>query len=321
MRKIALLLLFLAMRSLQAAPELVVERIQVNTATGGMVVIGMRPDGYLLDAERTPTIQKYSKENPELLPVVIILYAPYNPALLDANGDPTVLLPGEFTRYLHNQCYIGSLSEYKDNSDVETQCYVKHTVQYLAGETFLYKAHEFWDSRKRFATWTDVLPWLVWFFTLVILSLPCLGITLGVIGVFRKRLTFPQPQLIVKVCLPLVLGAAWFTVFIHIQDASTWRGLLAPFRMLVPLGGIFCALAFVPITWIADHLYFPENDPPRVWIVALLYLIAPILILAAGAARGGGGFVTAPRSGGGSSSSSSTAGGGRFGGGGASARF
>ncbi|MBL8020430.1 MAG: hypothetical protein JNM27_12245 [Leptospirales bacterium] len=323
-----ILILLLAIASgIQAESEhpsqtrVTVERVQVSGPSGTFVVLGMLPEVYLLDAYRTEVIKRYLKANPETLPVVVVLYGAYEPDLLGADGEPTKHLPKHFEDHLHDQCYIGSLSEYQDHSGKENTCYLKFTVAYLSGDTFLYRAKEFWDGRRDFSSWTDIFPWLLWFVSLVILSIPSLVMTLGVIGLLRKKIRArPQSQLVAKVCIPLLVGVAWFTAFIFIQDAHTWRGILAPFRLLVPLGGIFCGLSFVPIIWLADHAFFPENDPPRLWLVALLYFIAPLLIVAAAGARGGGGLVVTPgRSGG--SGSGVAGGGGRFGGGGASATF
>lgn len=326
-RMLPLILLLVMGQAIHAEPDqpsetgIVVERVQVSGPSGTFVVLGMLPEVYLLDAYRTQVIQRYLKNNPETLPVIVVLYGAYEPDLLGADGEPTKHLPEHFEDHLHDQCYIGSLSEYQDNSGKENTCYLKFTVAYLAGDTFLYNAREFWNGGRDFSSWTDIFPWLLWFLSLVVLSLPSLVITLGVIGVLRKKLRArPQWQLVAKVCIPLLVGAAWFTAFIYIQDAHTWRGILAPFRLLVPLGGIFCGLSFVPIIWLADHAFFPENDPPRFWIVALLYLIAPLLIVAAAGARGGGGLVATPARSDGSGSGVAS-GGGRFGGGGASATF
>lgn len=306
--------------------DLEIRRFDGTGPDGAFVFYLVRPVGYLLDSQRPRA------GNIPLMsgPVVegrtyVLVWQPYSPDLFDWKGEESSPLGRAFIDHLHRQCYVKDPvgSAYVDHSVEETECYGRITLAHLRGESSLYTVHRIWGDRLEDSEFLGWFRYVIVFFSLVVLSLPALAISLCLIGILSGVLRArPGLQRAVKVLLPLAVGVGWLLLFIVIQGSGQWRGALASFQFLIPMGGLFAGLGFLPAMWMADHLYFPENDPPRLWVVILLYFIAPVLLAGAGAA-GGSRQAVSSSSGTGASGGSSggTSGGGRFGGGGASAQF
>lgn len=329
MRVCSLLLVFFALTGLAAEkPDLDIQRFEGSGPEGAFLLYLVRPRGYLLDSQRPEAVrQVLDSGNVHPDRTYMLLWQPYSPDLFDWKGEESSPLGRAFVTHIHNQCYIEDPigAPYVDHSEAETECYGRITLAHLRGESALYLVHRIWGDRLTESEFLGYFRYVVVFFTLVAFSLPALAVTLGLIGLLSGFLRArPFPQRVVKVVLPLVIGISWFMLWILIQKDLPWRGALVSFKLFIPMGGIFCGLGFLPVMWMADHLYFPENDPPRLWIVMLLYLIAPVLLAGAGAAGGSARAVSSSSSSsksGDGGAGSAAGGGGQFGGGGASARF
>lgn len=318
-----LLFSFAGPGTLQAAPA-EVTRKDGRGPEGDFILLVVRAEGYVLDSEREAVVRKALDSGP-VLPgrTFVLLWQPFSPDLFDSNAVESDPFGRAFVRYLHDECYIKDPvgSEYVDHSREETQCYGEKTYEFLSGSRALHTAYRIWGDRLEDSEFYGILRHVILFFSLVVFSLPPLGFALAILALFAAPLRVrPYPQRLTKVLLPLAVGVLWFAFAVWLQTRFEFRGWLVLIRLLFPLGGIFFALAFVPFMWIADHVFFPENDPPRPWLTALAYLAAPIFIAAAGAAGGAArSAVSRPASGG--TSGSAAGGGGKFGGGGASAQF
>lgn len=329
--RILVLLVFFAAGGLAAEKlDLDVQRFEGSGSDGAFVFYLVRPRSYLLDQHKQDAVRQVLESGKVLENrTYLLLWQPYSPDLFDWQGEESSPLGRAFITHIHNQCYIEDPigAPYVDHSEAETECYGRITLAHLRGESSLYLVHRVWGDRLTESEFLGYFRYVVVFVTLVLFSLPALVITLGLIGLLSRTLrSRPFPQRVVKVVLPLVVGICWFMAFVYLQKWVAWRGALVSFKLFIPMGGIFCGLGFLPVMWLADHLYFPENDPPRLWIVLLLYLIAPVLLAGAGAAGGSARAVSSSsssRAGDGASGSSGSiaGGGGQFGGGGASARF
>lgn len=317
-----LALLFFFCSSLSAEPlDLSIGRFEGSGPEGPFLLYVVRPHGSLLYADRPRAAAQALEAGVLENRTFVVVWEPYSPDLFDWKGEET--LGRSLEDHLHNQCYVKDPAgaPYVDHSIEETECYGRRMLEVLRGQRFLFTLHTIWGDpldRSEFFGW---LRYVVLFVTLVLFSLPSLFLSLALIGAFWRFLRErPVLQRAVKVVLPLLVGISWLFAWILTAESGIWTGALVSFKLWVPLGGLFSGLGFLPVMWMADHLFFPENDPPRLWLVLVLYLIAPLLIAGAGAA-GSRRAVSGPGRRTEAGSGGMTGGGGAFGGGGASASF
>lgn len=311
--------------SLFAQPAYSMERYETTGPDGPITILSLHSDKYLLEMEKRAVVAHAAAgESSDAL--LVAVWGPYVVDLLDRNGEPSPYKTGALSHYLHEYCHIET-DRAEDKSRAmeleENGCYAERLVRYFSGDRLEYYVFEVLrESLDR--------PGALGFFryplllaATLALTLPQLAVFLVLIGLFRRPLAaHPALQRAAKVILPLVLGIGWLFLFIYVEIwFGPYRGWMVALKMILPMSGVYFALTFLADMWIADRLFFPENDPPAWYWAALLYILAPLALLAGGAARGGSarGPVAARNSS--DAGATPVGGGGTFGGGGASGRF
>ncbi|MCR9145181.1 MAG: hypothetical protein NXI24_23285 [bacterium] len=326
--------------------EYMTER-RVSGPEGEALIVGGVASGYLLDSRKRLIVKvlarHYSAAEPDSVRLVFILYSPYSSELFAPDGEDANITAGyyagEFRRYLHQECYVKIDYENDDAEEKDAKrrgdvdCYVEHTAEYLSGATLGYTAYSIYGVRLENIPYWNPLAVLALSLTLIGLTLPQMAIYLGLVALLRKSVANDtMGQRLLKVLTPLAIGLGWFFCWLNlVVSVGHFPGILNSMKAWFWLSGIFFALNFIACMWIADHIFFPENNPPRWWVVGLFYIFGPFLIVLGGAAGGAAaGGASASGSGGNSSGSSSrsggaagriTGGGGTFAGGGASGSF
>lgn len=330
-----------------------VER-NVSGPDGDYLVAGGVAAGYLMDSRKRSLVQKFAayhrnrrdhrdheaKRGLDVDRLIIVLYDAYNSQLLRADGEDADLGTGEvqhLTRYLHQECYDKidyDLDDVFQKRRANVDCYVDRVAAQLNGDTLGFRAYLIWGTRLEDIRYWDpfVVPALT--VTLLGLTLPPMALFLALVGMLRSEIRHRVlGQRLVKVLAPLGIGLGWFIFWLYLSVIpGGFPGVLNSMKAWFWLSGIFFALNFIACMWVADHIFFPENHPPPLWVVALFYLFGPFLLVlggAAGSAAGQGAAAAASGGAAGSSSSSSggagggriAGGGGSFGGGGASGSF
>lgn len=270
--------------------------------------------------------------------LTVVLYSPYSSQLLAQNGEDIRWAPNpyEFRRFLHQECYDKIDYEVDDahaKRRADVDCYMRYSAQYLSGATMAFNAYSVWGVRiENIPYWNPIAMFLL-AFSLIVFTLPPMASYLLFVWLFRDFVRDDLlGQRLLKVLSPIAIGIAWFMFWMSlIATFGHFPGILNSMKAWLWLSGIFFALNFIACMWLADHCFFPENQPPRLWVVALFYLFGPLLIAAGGAAGGAaaGGLGTAGGSGSGKGRSDTSGGpgkmsgggGGSFGGGGASGTF
>lgn len=305
---------------------------------GAFTVHGVVAGGYLTSAVKGRLVRELADEarqaGRDVTGLTVIVYGPYNSDLFASDGEEIRWheRPYRFVNFLHDECYHSIDYERDDAATkqrkkrTEIDCYVRFTTEYLAGHTLAYEIFSIWGVSPGDVDLTNpfAIPGLV--LTLLLFSVPQLGLYLLFVGLLRNQVRDESTaQRVLKLVPVLVIGFAWFYFWIALKASGTrLPGVLNSFDDWLWLSGVFFALNFIACMFLADHCFFPENDPPGLVWVAIFYLFGPLLmIVAGGAASGGGsgrGTATNTTQAGGASGRV-VGGGGTFGGGGASGTF
>ena len=298
---------------------------QVSGPDGRFRVLRIFPMHYWLDSEQQSNVRALTEASGPGDPLVIVLWGPYTPRVLDANAERSRIFPQHFEWFLHRLCYKDVNYEdpaYRKHQMAESRCYAERTVEFLRGRTLPYFMFAMWGDNLESYEYIGLIRYPVILLTMVVFSIPQLFLFLLILLPFQSWLSSREfVQRVFKVVLPMIIGIAWLFFFME-RVGDEWY--ITPFRFVLPMSGVYFALTFISCMWIADYVYFRQNNPPSPWVVAFFYVFAPIMILGAGAAaRGSRGTYVSSRgsSSGASGGSGSTGGGGSFGGGGASASF
>ncbi len=290
-----------------------------------MTILSLHSDDYLLEMEKR-AVAAHAAAGESADALLIALWGPYVVDLLNRNGEPSPYNTGALSYYLHEHCHIDT-DRAEDKSRAmeltENRCYAERLVRYFSGDRLEYYLFEVLRESLDRPGALGFFRYPLLLFATLALSLPQLAVFLVLIGLFRRPLAArPALQRAAKVILPLVLGIGWFLLFIYVEIwFGPYRGFMVALKMILPMSGVYFALTFLADMWIADRLFFPENDPPAWHWTLLLYVLAPLALLAGGAARGGAGARRPDPRNSSDASGGPIAGGGTFGGGGASGRF
>lgn len=308
---------------------------EIETADG--TVFFGKPERYLMYSHKQAAFEQLREKISSNRPSAIFLFEPYHSPAYDLNGETRYdSITTDFTEMIRIQCRFPITTRmegskvYREKKQQEFECEKKYIKNYWGKTTLLFMLQQQYDTFYHGLSFTGIIRMAVYYFTVVILALIPGVFHWLLLYLLRNQVSGMQQNLLVVVGT-IVIGVAFASIgFQFIGKTELEPGIKPYIGNVLTFAGIFYALSFVAVKLSAERFLFHLSDGPALWILILIYLLAPALVLvaggAAGAARGGGGQRTAGSSSGSGSSSRRATGsikgaGGTFGGGGASGSY